>query len=636
MKGSSFVLLLALIVSCVQEKSSNKFSNSSLVKIADFQDKRLSDSLYQFLLSQDPIDRAEAVLAFASIQDTIASPRLGSLLLEDTIAEVRANAAYALGQTKGFAAVNSLIPALSDKNRMVVREVLEALGKSALQRDLDLLINFNAQDSIAQDGLAWALYRLGLRNLADSLVVSRASTFLQPSNSLQTRLGAAHFFNRGIFTATGYEENLIKAASQDVSPEVRMAAVSGLKRVKNDRAFTVLQDVLKSDKDYRVRTNAIRALQVYPLEKSKPLFLFALNDENVNVTIATSEVIKSIVTSQAENWTILIRPEMNWRVRANLYEAAFSFNSNNAQVEEVKKSYAISTNEYEKAALLRVLSKNISTFSFIKEEINSTKSLIVKTTAAQALVDVNRDKKFPASLKIEFAEIYLRAIEGGDPGVIGIVAGALADSTLGYKELIKDVRALQMAKTKLGLPKDIEALQPLTDAIAYLEGKEKPKPLFTSFNHPIDWALVKSIDRNQKVIISTTKGDITIVLFVEEAPGSVANFIDLVNKKYFDGKFFHRVVPNFVDQAGCNRGDGFGSEDYSIRSEFSRRRYKTGSVGMASAGKDTEGTQWFITHSPTPHLDGGYTIFAEVLDGMKIVHRMEVGDQILNVTRVDN
>ena len=636
MKGSSFVLLLALIVSCVQEKSSNKFSNSSLVKIADFQDKRLSDSLYQFLLSQDPIDRAEAVLAFASIQDTIASPRLGSLLLEDTIAEVRANAAYALGQTKGFAAVNSLIPALSDKNRMVVREVLEALGKSALQRDLDLLINFNAQDSIAQEGLAWALYRLGLRNLADSLVVSRACTFLQPGNSLQTRLGAAHFFNRGIFTATGYEENLIKAASQDVSPEVRMAAVSGLKRVKNDRAFTVLQDVLKSDKDYRVRTNAIRALQVYPLEKSKPLFLFALNDENVNVTIATSEVIKSIVTSQAENWTILIRPEMNWRVRANLYEAAFSFNSNNAQVEEVKKSYAISTNEYEKAALLRVLSKNISTFSFIKEEINSTKSLIVKTTAAQALVDVNRDKKFPASLKIEFAKINLRAIEGGDPGVIGIVAGALADSTLGYKELIKDVRALQMAKTKLGLPKDIEALQPLTDAIAYLEGKEKPKPLFTSFNHPIDWALVKSIDRNQKVIISTTKGDITIVLFVEEAPGSVANFIDLVNKKYFDGKFFHRVVPNFVDQAGCNRGDGFGSEDYSIRSEFSRRRYKTGSVGMASAGKDTEGTQWFITHSPTPHLDGGYTIFAEVLDGMKIVHRMEVGDQILNVTRVDN
>ncbi len=636
MKGLSFVLLLALIVSCVQEKSSNKFSHSSLVKIADFQDKRLSDSLYQFLLSQDPIDRAEAVLAFASIQDTIASPMLGSLLLEDTIAEVRANAAYALGQTKGFAAVNSLIPALSDKNRMVVREVLEALGKSVLQRDLDLLINFNAQDSIAQEGLAWALYRLGLRNLADSLVVSRACTFLQPGNSLQTRLGAAHFFNRGIFTAKGYEENLIKAASQDVSPEVRMAAVSGLKRVKNDRVFTVLQDVLKSDKDYRVRTNAIRALQVYPLEKSKPLFLFALNDENVNVTIATSEVIKSIVTSQAENWTILIRPEMNWRVRANLYEAAFSFNSNNAQVEEVKKSYAISTNEYEKAALLRVLSKNISTFSFIKEEINSTKSLIVKTTAAQALVDVNRDKKFPASLKIEFAEIYLRAIEGGDPGVIGIVAGALADSTLGYKELIKDVRALQMAKTKLSLPKDIEALQPLTDAIAYLEGKEKPKPLFTSFNHPIDWALVKSIDRNQKVIISTTKGDITIVLFVEEAPGSVANFIDLVNKKYFDGKFFHRVVPNFVDQVGCNRGDGFGSEDYSIRSEFSRRRYTTGSVGMASAGKDTEGTQWFITHSSTPHLDGGYSIFAQVLEGMEIVHRMEVGDQILNVTRVDN
>ena len=121
-------------------------------------------------------------------------------------------------------------------------------------------------------------------------------------------------------------------------------------------------------------------------------------------------------------------------------------------------------------------------------------------------------------------------------------------------------------------------------------------------------------------------------LFVNEAPGSVVNFVKMVEDKYFDGKAFHRVVPNFVIQTGCNRGDGFGSEDYSIRSEFSRRKYKTGSVGMASAGKDTEGTQWFITHSPTPHLDGKYTIFAEVVSGMEVVHRIQVGDQIISAT----
>jgi len=91
------------------------------------------------------------------------------------------------------------------------------------------------------------------------------------------------------------------------------------------------------------------------------------------------------------------------------------------------------------------------------------------------------------------------------------------------------------------------------------------------------------------------------------------------------------VVPNFVIQGGCNRGDGWGSEDYSIRSEFSQRRYTTGSVGMASAGKDTEGTQWFITYSPTPHLDGRYTIFAEVVQGLAVLDYIQVGDKVTDV-----
>lgn len=636
MKGLSLVLLLSFLASCVQERPTNKFSNPLLVKIADFQDKRLSDSLYQFLSSQDPIVRAEAALAFASNQDTTASSLLGSLLLEDPIVEVRANAAYALGQTKGFAAVNSLIPALVDKDPIVVRETLEALGKSIQKRDAAILTDFDAKDSLTQEGLAWAFYRLGLRGLADSIVVNRASIFLHPTYNLQTRLGAAHFFNRGIFSATGYEDDLITAAMTDSSSEVRMAATGGLKRSKSERAFKALQDILKSDKDYRVRSNAIRALQAYPFEKSKPLLLSALNDSDVNVAIAAAEVIKNNTSDQSENWMKQITPNMNWRVKANLYEAALSFDSEMIRMDAIKKIYATSSNEYEKAALVKALSKNINSVSFIKGELYSSKSLVVKTTAAQALVDINRNSKFPPTWKSEFVEIYVKAIKDGDPGVIGIIAGAIADSTLEYKGVFKDLSVLKLAKSKMSLPKDIEALQPLTEAIAYLEGKEKSPLLSNSFNHSIDWNLVKSIDRAQRVKVSTTKGDITILLFVEEAPGSVANFIDLIDKKYFNEKYFHRVVPNFVDQVGCHRGDGFGSEDYSIRSEFSRRRYATGSIGMASAGKDTEGTQWFITHSPTPHLDGSYTIFAEVVEGMEIVHGMEVGDKILHVTRVDN
>jgi cyclophilin family peptidyl-prolyl cis-trans isomerase len=136
------------------------------------------------------------------------------------------------------------------------------------------------------------------------------------------------------------------------------------------------------------------------------------------------------------------------------------------------------------------------------------------------------------------------------------------------------------------------------------------------------------IPNGQRAVITTTKGRIVIELFVNESPGSVENFFSLASSHYYDGKVFHRVVPNFVIQGGCPRGDGFGGEDYSIRSELGPLRYKEGSVGMASAGKDTEGVQWFITHSPTPHLEGSYSIFGQVTEGMDIVNAIEVGDVI--------
>ncbi|ALJ01190.1 hypothetical protein DC20_04305 [Rufibacter tibetensis] len=123
-------------------------------------------------------------------------------------------------------------------------------------------------------------------------------------------------------------------------------------------------------------------------------------------------------------------------------------------------------------------------------------------------------------------------------------------------------------------------------------------------------------------------------LLVEDAPGSVANFVELLEQGFYNGKNYHRVVPNFVAQGGCPRGDGWGSTDYAIRSEFADLNYLEGYVGMASAGKDTESCQWFITHSPTPHLDGKYTIFARVIKGMDVVHQLNIGDTIEKVELV--
>lgn len=623
------VVISFLVGSCISKP--NKFSDPILIKIADFQDRRQTDSLIHFLLDKNPVYRTEAAAAFGSVQDSVASLQLGSTLLEDPIVETRKAAAFALGQTGGVASVNALIPALEDKDSFVVYETLIALGKTVTKNDLDVLKRFNAKDTLTQSGLAWAFYHIGLRGLADSIIINKAKAFLDPAYSYQTRLGAAHFFSRGSKLAANFDNELIVAATSDKSPFVRMAATSALRKLDSAKSIDPLLKLVSMDTDYRVRIGAVRSLATLDANRAVQAVINSLDDQNENVGIAASEALRPKILF-SEQILAKARATKNNRIQSNLYKAVLNLSPNLELVEEVKKAYTNSKDNYQKAALLNSLSAWMSSYSFIGEEMIASQVFVIQTAAAQALTDLNRKKEFDNKLKKEFAALYRNAIVKGDAGVTGIIAAALSDPSLNYKETISDFSFLTEAKKKLSLPKDIEALQPLNEAIAYFEVKEKPLAPKNQFNHPINWELVKSIKKDQRVKIQTERGEIIVRLFVEEVPGSVANFVELINKNYFDGKYFHRVVPNFVAQGGCNRGDGFGSEDYSIRSEFSMRVYKEGSLGMASAGKDTEGTQWFITHSPTPHLNGRYTIFAEVESGMEIVNVLEVGNQIVKVS----
>jgi cyclophilin family peptidyl-prolyl cis-trans isomerase len=111
----------------------------------------------------------------------------------------------------------------------------------------------------------------------------------------------------------------------------------------------------------------------------------------------------------------------------------------------------------------------------------------------------------------------------------------------------------------------------------------------------------------------------------------VANFVGLARRGYFNGLSFHRVVPDFVVQGGDPRGDGWGGPGYTIRCEYNTLGYERGRVGMALAGKDTGGSQFFITHSPQPHLNGRYTIFGEVIEGEDVLDAIQVGDIINEV-----
>ena len=139
-----------------------------------------------------------------------------------------------------------------------------------------------------------------------------------------------------------------------------------------------------------------------------------------------------------------------------------------------------------------------------------------------------------------------------------------------------------------------------------------------------------------KAILTTEKGAFTIDLAPEDAPLTVDNFVKLARARYFNGVEVHRVVPNFVMQDGDPRGDGNGGPGWSIRCEINTLSYERGAVGMALSGKDTGGSQWFVTHSPQPHLDGGYTVFGRVNENdMKVVDNIVRGDKIISVRIVE-
>ena len=140
-------------------------------------------------------------------------------------------------------------------------------------------------------------------------------------------------------------------------------------------------------------------------------------------------------------------------------------------------------------------------------------------------------------------------------------------------------------------------------------------------------------------IISTEKGDMKAELYEKETPGTVANFIKLAESRFYDGLTFHRVIPDFVIQGGCPRGDGTGGPGYTIKCETDAERqyHDRGVLSMAHRGKDTGGSQLFICHNRrnTQHLDGVHTCFGRVTEGLEVIDDIRPGDLILSITIVE-
>ncbi|MFC5271498.1 peptidylprolyl isomerase [Adhaeribacter terreus] len=638
MKKYAGCFLLFLVFACQkpvsQSKVTNKFQDKNLRQIHIYQDERNAQKLLPFLQDPNPKNRAEAALAFASLQDKGSIPQLATLL-SDPIAEVRQKAAYALGQSLDSTAQYPLLSAIGRENEKQARaEMLEALGKVATDDGIKFLNNFFSPDTVLQAGHMWGLFRVALRRPLPETALAKAARFLTTGQTREIRMAASQTLARsGKADLSPHFKFIQASALTDASASVRAAAATALGKTKTSETLETLGGIAQKDPDYRVRLSALRALNSFDFVLTQDILFGALSDKNPHVTLTAAEIISAKPQEETQTLQDAANKQTDWRTRALLLGAALKATKNPEKLRtEIMNRYAQTSNIYEKGALLNALSNDPNSYFFLeKETFAAQQNTVISTYGIEALSNLRKHPDFPEKLKPSFNETMKRAIASGDVALVGTVATLLREPTLNFRQTFPNYDFLKTAQSKIQLPRDVETYIELQKTLAFFEQKPAPPAPQNPTSHPINWELVQTLKADQKALLKTSKGDITLQLFVEDVPGSVANFAELVKQGFYNGKNFHRVVPNFVAQGGCPRGDGWGGTDYTIRSEFADLHYEEGTVGLASAGKDTESCQWFITHNRVPHLDGRYTIFAKVVSGMEVVHQLQISDKIEKV-----
>jgi cyclophilin family peptidyl-prolyl cis-trans isomerase/HEAT repeat protein len=609
-----------------------KFSDELMKEIHELKHNRNTIALIEFLNHSEALYRAEAAMALGSVQDTSATEAL-LIMLNDDFAEVRMMAAFALGQLRSNKAAEGLVALIvRDTTTEVRTEALEALGKTGSDVAGIFLLDYEPRYLFDEAGKAWGIYHLGLAKIATTEHAEQMMMLLD-SEFEETRLAAAHFFGRFVikFESQGLER-LLNVAATDPSEEVRMAAARALGHHNLPDRGKILSALITYDQSAGVRTNAIRALEQARLEEGHEAVFSALDDGNPQVALTAAAYFQTMAKSddiQRLTSKALVHPMVS--VQATLYAVLLQL-ANTAEKSqtdlsnEIKAQIFASNNAYTQALFIQALMHDPRNVTFLDSVVFS-ENKITSTTALETLH--NQLQRFGGTSDLKLT-LMNRLLNQLDCGVLAYAGVMLRDEKMGYALLFKDYKLIENQMSQLVLPQELEAWVELNSALSYLTGNAaNSQPEIQ--RQPINWELIKSLRQQPEVLVSTSKGRFKMLLLHEDAPATVSYFLELVENGYFDGKAFHRMVPNFVVQTGCSRGDGYGSSDALIRSEFTPLHYGPGVVGMASAGKDTESSQWFVTHCTTPHLDGRYTIFAAVTGGMEVVQQLQVGEVIQRI-----
>ncbi|MDJ0839410.1 MAG: peptidylprolyl isomerase [Acidobacteriota bacterium] len=416
---------------------------------------------------------------------------------------------------------------------------------------------------------------------------------------------------------------------------------------------TTLLGAYTNNSDWRVRVNALNALNAADKESALERAERLLDDPNPNVQKTAVNVLVRMRSAEADRLVLKEGKKMSPGLRAAVMRAAdkdqarkffplvadWSGASDSWRAMRYLTFQGYSGDPSAKDALLELARKGYSVQAVLamatlndqgaldrklaEEALNSGD--VFKMSAALGTLRDNKDRStWPISFEAlqalaaktyrepDFHQAYVRNLATMVDQ--GVYAGELARLRQHPDYLVRltalgatpDVTP-EMRKAVLGIGRQSE-MPPAVTAVA---------AQMMSGNLSRDW------------ILHTSKGKITVELASVDAPITCANIVYLSGRGYFQNLPLHRVVPNFVVQAGDSRGDGAGGPGYSIPCEINRLPFEQASVGMALSGKDTGGSQFFICHSDQPHLDGGYTVFGKVTRGMRVVDKLEEGDVIL-------
>jgi len=627
-------------MACGEKKANkplNKFADSEIIRIHQLSDERKAVALMDYFKSPNEVYRAEAALCAASIQDTLMIKGLIELLA-DSSNTVVSNASYALGQFADASAIRVLeFRYALCKDNAARGNMLEAIGKifgrsfpNEMERGLaDEVLSFmykvNPEDEVERTGWAKGAIAIHRSGVEDDRVMQGLLFVLFKSEN-ESRIACAQAmaaFKGNWFTDAKHVQHLKDWCRMERNTEVRRLQMHLLSKTSDDECRKLLLSyALGSSQVQSVRVAAIRSLGKITNQKAEEL-LPLLKDADDYIVAECMNVLKGkLNAAQAEEVKTVSKNRSSW-IRAQALKLSAASGDSNAAQEAYQLFQSAKGNDRAQYAVALA-----GTPSNAKELFNlllAEKDFAVKTALCNAFIEAHQSKAFPKDL--DYIKSLHEAFNQGDVSAQALVAIELREQKLNSEQKAMFNNTLKSSLAGLKMPMQIETFNEIVATINAF-GIDTMEPAVAGYNHPIDWKKATKIPHDQKVRVNTNKGSFVIQLDVEAAPGSVTNFVQLIEQDFYNGKNFHRVIPNFVVQGGCPRGDGMGGMDYTIRSEFALHDYKTGAVGLASAGKDTESCQFFVTHCSTPHLEGRYTIMGYVTEGMDVIGKIIPGDVI--------